>query len=116
MDERRKVPRSHLIHYLRIFDKTTGELMGNLVDISAGGLMLISESPISEPLQDNTTLQLRMDFPEELDGRTFVEFEARSVWCRVDINPDLFAIGMQIVQPQPEDLRMIERLIDMYRD
>lgn len=116
MDERRKQPRSHLIHYLRIFDKSTGELIGNLVDISAGGLMLISESPISEPLQDNTILQMRMDFPEELDGKTFLEFEAHSVWCRTDINPDLFAIGMQIIHPRSEDLRMIERLIEMYRD
>ena len=78
--------------------------------------MLISEGPITKPLQDNSILKLRMAFPEEVDGKSSLELEASSVWCRTDINPDLYAIGLQITRLQPEVIQMIEQLIQMYRD
>jgi hypothetical protein len=110
--ERRQEERHHLIHYLRIFDRHTGAELGNLVNINTSGVMIISGNPIAE----GTLLELCMDFPEEFEGRCYLEFDARSVWVRVDENPDLFAIGLKSTNISAEDLELLKRLIEFYED
>lgn len=112
MFERRKIERIHLIHYLRMFDRKEGSLIGNLVDISGGGVQFISE----KPHEKDTKLSVRMDFPEEFMGRRFLEFDLEVKWCIIDQNPDLFANGCQLVNMPPEEIEVIQALIEMYRD
>lgn len=110
--ERRREERHHLIHYLRIFDRHTGAELGNLVNINSGGIMIISGNPITE----GTLLELRMDFPEEFEGRRYLEFDARSVWVKVDENPDWFAIGLKSTNISTGNLELLKRLIEFYKD
>ena len=56
MNEKRKLNRRHLIYYLRVFDRDTSILIGHLVDITAEGIMLISEDPI----ETDNIFQLKM--------------------------------------------------------
>jgi len=109
---RRREERHHLIHYLRIFDRNTGEELGNLVNINTGGVMIISGSPIAE----DALLELRMEFPEEFEGRCEMEFDARSVWVKVDENPDWFAMGLKSTNISEMDLDLLKRLIEFYQD
>jgi hypothetical protein len=112
MKERRKFSRMHLIHYLTIFDRETGRLIGNLVDVSPEGILIIVE----KPLETGILKHLRMNFPEEVLDRQLMEFDAQVIWCQVDINPDLFAVGLRILEILPEDREVINELIEIYRD
>ncbi|HPH94231.1 MAG TPA: PilZ domain-containing protein [Anaerolineaceae bacterium] len=112
MDERRKLTRNHLIHYLRVFNRDTGELLGNMVDISPEGFLLLSDHPI--PI--NTALKFRMEFPEEFMGKKRLDFEAHSVWFKADVNPDLFATGFKIESLDQTDRKILESLISEYQD
>ncbi|MHC1785308.1 MAG: PilZ domain-containing protein [Anaerolineaceae bacterium] len=112
MFDRRRIERVHLIHYLRMFDRDEGSLIGNLVDITGEGVQFISEKPYFK----DTKLVVRMDFPEEFMGRNFLEFDLEIKWSIVDENPDLFANGSKLVNITPEEVLTIEALIAMYRD
>ena len=108
--DKRRLKRSHLIYYLRVFDRSTNETLGHLVDITPEGAMLISENPI--PV--NTHFQLRMQLPAEIFGRTHLDFEAESLWSKRDINPDFHDAGFRLINVEVKDTAIIARLIDEY--
>ena len=62
MVKKRALKRRHLIYYLMIFNTTTDEVIGHMIDITTGGLMIMSEKPI----KTGKTYQLRMDLLEKL--------------------------------------------------
>ena len=96
MVEKRQLKRRHLIYYLRVFDRTTDQLIGYLVDITTGGLKLMSE----EPLDINKTLQLRMELPVETSHKFInkpVTFDAVSLRSDVDVNPQFYITGFKIL-------------------
>ena len=47
MRENRHLSRWRLIHYLRVFDRESETLLGHVVDITVGGMMLVSVDPIA---------------------------------------------------------------------
>lgn len=116
MQEIRKHERVHLTHYLMIFDRTTDKFLGMLVNVSRGGFMLIGESPLESYPDKDSVLQLRMDFPKELSGATCLEFDAKIVYWKTDVNPDLVAVGYKLQNITEEDLKVLGELIDFYRD
>ncbi|MEZ4529371.1 MAG: PilZ domain-containing protein [Desulfobacterales bacterium] len=107
MLNQRKSKRRHIIYYLRVLDANTGQLIGQLVDITTEGMKLISENP-TDP---ETFLQLRMLLPEEINQKTQICFEVESLWCKRDINPNFFSIGFKFVAILPEDVNIIKNLI-----
>lgn len=103
----RKVPRRHLIYYLRVFDKKTDEIIGNLVDISTRGIMLVSDKPISI----NKRYQLKMILPETIAGKKEVEFDAESRWCQNDANQDFYDTGFELIDPTNKFLEALDKLV-----
>ncbi len=112
MSEKRKFNRVHLIHYLRLFDRKTGDLIGNLVDLTSEGLQLISEKPI----ENGTLLEIRMEFPEEVDGQQELQLNAEAVWCDHKLDPDLFSVGCKLIPVTPTQVTIIRDLIENYQD
>jgi hypothetical protein len=108
-DNLRKVPRRHLIYYLRVYDIDTGDLLGNLVDISTRGIMLVSETPIAI----NTTFAMRMMLPETLEGSREVEFRGVSRWCRNDVNMHFYDTGFELIDPTIGFMEALDRLVDV---
>lgn len=88
-NELRQLKRRHLIYYLEVFDRTTGKLLGHLVDLTVKGMMLISK----EEIPAGQTFSLRMIMPEEYCPEREVGFTATSTWCGQDVNPDFYSIG-----------------------
>ena len=109
-DDRRKYKRRDLMYYSRVFDRRTGRVIGYIVDITPEGTMIISENPIEPDFQ----FRLRMDLPENISSRGFIDFEARSVWCKPDMDPNFWATGFQLTQIQPESIELIERMVAEY--
>ena len=105
--ERRNFKRWQLIFYLRVFDQDTGSLLGHIIDISEGGMMLISEQPI--PIDQ--PFRLYLDAPRDTGPRQHIEFEAYSLWSKNDINPDFYDTGFRITQLTPYGLRQLRLLI-----
>lgn len=112
MSEKRKFNRIHLIHYLRLFDRKTGDLIGNLVDLTAEGLQLISEKAIAP----GTVLHIRMEFPEEVDGERELHLNAEAVWCDHQLDPDLFSVGCKLIPVTLNNVTIIRDLIRSYQD
>lgn len=109
MNERRLLKRRHLIYYLSVDDLDTGRALGHLVDVTAEGIMLMSQEPIPEGL----VFRLRMTIPAGAEGtRQTIEFQAKSVRSSTDVNPDFFDTGFHMVSLTPAQLGLIETLID----
>jgi len=109
MDERRQLKRRHLIYYLSVEDIDTGHTLGHLVDVNPDGIMLMSP----EPIQSGKVFRLRMTIPVGAEGaRQTMEFQAESVRCGKDINPDFFDTGFHLVSLTPTQLGLIKTLID----
>ena len=107
MAENRKLKRWHLIYYLRVFDQDSDSLLGHLVDITTEGVKMVSEIPI--PTEKD--FRLRMEVPLESSKAEEVMFEAHSLWCRRDTNPDFFAAGFRLVNPKRTVVNLIRGLI-----
>jgi hypothetical protein len=112
MPEKRKFDRIHLIHYLRMFNRRTGELVGNLVDLTEEGLQLISETPI-EP---GRILEIRMEFPEDVEGLKEMQLIAEAIWCDHHLDPDLFSVGCKLLPVTPTQVGLIQDLINNYQE
>jgi len=110
MQEKRSIDRRHLIYYLRIFNRPNKRLLGHIVDITPEGIMLMSEKPI--PV--NKDFKLRMYLSEVMLGKSYLDIDARSLWCKPDINPDFFDTGFVISNLTFNDSKIINELIDQY--
>jgi len=105
--ELRSYKRRHLIYYLEVYDDESGELLGHLVDLTTGGMQLISKKEISA----GKNFRLGMMLPEEYFKEGILKIEARSMWCRKDVNPDFFAVGFKAYDLDDEAAELITALI-----
>lgn len=107
MDERRKEWRRHLYYYSRVFDEQTHELAGRLVDITTGGMMVISE----KPAQKDAVYKFKVVLPEPIEGQKSLELEAKSKWSRQTTYQDLYDNGFQIVNISLKNIDTLNRLV-----
>ncbi|MEW5725651.1 MAG: PilZ domain-containing protein [Thermodesulfobacteriota bacterium] len=110
MIEQRRLKRRQLVYYLKVNDRLSGQTVGRLVDITTEGVMLIS----SYPIETNRVYQMVMTLPQEMEGAREIAFDAKSHWCRKDVNPDFYVAGFQFVTVSPEDVLTITDLIRQY--
>ncbi len=110
MPERRRVKRKYLLFYTRVFDAGTRGLLGNLVDITPQGAMLLSETT----LPTDQTFRLRLELAGEVGDLPHIEFEAKSLWCRQDVDPRFYNIGFQLLNVPPENIAVIEKIVEAY--
>lgn len=108
MEERRKLRRRHVIYYSRVYDRGSGELIGHVMDITPEGIKLISEQSI--PI--NKRFQFRIDLPEEILAKEYMFFDAESVWCAPDVNPDFYNTGFRVFDMIADDIEFLNRMID----
>ena len=110
MVERRRLSRRHILFYSRVFDRKTGVFLGYLGNLNEGGLMIISENP----LEVNSEYLLRIDLPEDIFSKSVLNFEAKSVWCQLDVDPNFYNTGFQFLNITEESKDIIAKIIDEY--
>ncbi len=108
--DRRRLKRSHLIYYLRVFNRLNGQVVGHLVDITAEGAMLIHDAA----MPTGQRYELRMMLPADIFGRDHLDFDAESLWSKRDTNPDFYDTGFRLLNVEARDADVISRLIDEY--
>jgi len=109
--ERRQLTRRNFSYYMRVFDEHTGELVGQLADISTGGFKLES----SQRLPLGVVYFLRVDLVGEISLQDHINFFARSCWCLRDpYDPTIYNIGFQLADAAPEDYAIFVRMFNAY--
>lgn len=96
---------------MRVLDEATGELVGQLSDISTGGFKIESTTPI--PIGAN--FRLRIDQTREISNKSYLSFTARVRWCQRDqYDPTIFNIGFQLVDMTPADYDVFVKMFNEY--
>jgi hypothetical protein len=109
--ERRKRGRRSTSLYLRFMNNRTGELVGDLADVSPDGFMLESFKPI--PL--NTEFSFRIDLPPDISYKGSIVFTAQSRWSKVDsLDTRMYDVGFEIVKIDPGDTQVFQQIFDRY--
>jgi c-di-GMP-binding flagellar brake protein YcgR len=111
-EERRAQERYTLENYLCVIDRADNTLLGHIVDISAGGMKLLSDSPIPDRREYRLLLEI------SLNGGSLekVAMTARSTWTDWDMNPGLYNTGFYFLWLSPEARLKIEQLIEYLRE
>ena len=110
MNNRRRYDRKLLTFFSSVIDRTNGRLLGYLVDMTTGGALMKGNFP----LKVNAVFQLRIDLPENFAEKEFIEIQAKAVWSIPDIDPEFYRTGLQLINIDPRDLLILERLIADY--
>ena len=107
MGERRKTNRRFLLYSMRVYDAVTRKELGNLVDITPKGAMIVSE----HPLPTGQTTRLKMELSAEVAEKPFMEFSACSKWCKPDFGYSLHNTGFEILDIAPEDVKIVRHIV-----
>ena len=109
--ERRKLLRKNFSYYMRVMNERTGDLVGQLGDISSGGFKLESSKPIAL----GEIFYLRIDQTGEISKKSYITFKARPRWCQKDpYDPTIYNVGFQIVEMTPGDYDIFVTMFNTY--
>lgn len=109
MKEHRVAPRKRVNEKILVRDLNTDELIGNLVNISTGGLMLLSEVPLTP----NRLFQFSLALPAPVNGIPAIEFGVECLWVQDDTETGgpCWA-GFQIIDISDTGTTLIEQLMN----
>lgn len=111
-EERRKFNRFIVVD-LKLFHKETGEHVGQVVNLSEGGLLAVAE----EPLEHNSFHQFRIPFNQTIYNDGDFEFKGRVTWSKPNsIDPTKFSIGLEFSSISDSQIAFIHKLIDAQRE
>lgn len=109
--EKRKLSRRNFSYYMRVLDERTGDLIGQIADISTGGFKLES----SQRLPVGVAYRLRIDQIGDISPKSHITFDARTRWCQRDpYDPTIYNVGFQIVEMTPADYDIFVRMFNAY--
>ena len=107
---KREHTRHNFIHNLEVTDTKTEEVMGDLADISVGGIQLICNAPIEE----NTIHQLRIDLEGKVGELTSILINAQVIRCQETKIGSLYSAGLKILKVDPDSMKSLTYLMDEY--
>ncbi|MBP7462185.1 MAG: hypothetical protein KBA26_12925, partial [Candidatus Delongbacteria bacterium] len=106
--ERRVLKRRHLLFYLEISNKPTGEILGHLGDITVDGLMIISPRLI--PIGQRLDVMVSLPNLKEFDQSRF-EAQVETLWSHPDFNTVINCYGSRLVYIHTDIPSLIQHLI-----
>ena len=106
--EMRTHSRSEVSEVIRVIDTQTGEAIGQLVNISEEGFMLLGAQPISE----NSIFQLSLESDSTADDAAPILIGAENLWCHSSSDQTQFWAGFYIIDISDEDHERIRHLTD----
>ena len=108
---KRKLPRRNFAYYMRVLDKNSGELIGQISDISTGGFKLESSKSVAVGL----TMELCIDQMSQISEKSFISFSARTRWCERDpYDPTIYNVGIQLLDMTPADYDIFVKMFNSY--
>jgi len=110
LKDRRKLERKRIARFIRVYDRDSDKFIGNIVNISDNGLMLIRKKPV-EP---DTNVKMKIALPYKKEESNRITFEAQCLWCRKNIHTDFFDTGFKMQNITLENSDTITGLIVEY--
>ena len=111
MHEKRKLPRKWAPDKVTVYDRTTGTAVGQVVNMTTSGVLLLSDGPIHA----ERVFQLRISLPESIGDGDALEFGAESLWESPAMDENNYWTGLQIIDISESARRVLERLIADWR-
>ncbi len=103
MDERRRHERFGGVFPAEVRDRGNGHVVGLVSDISSGGMMLRTETP----LDPGRTIELAVELPARAPEPGPVDVDVRVRWCEPDLEPGVHVVGLAFTgQTPPTDPRV----------
>jgi hypothetical protein len=90
-----------------VLDEASGEVLGQVGNLTIEGVMICSD----RPLEIDRLYSLQIELPDEVDGRSRLNLLARSLWCQRAGIPAHYATGLELLNLEEADKRVIELLI-----
>ena len=112
MEERRGASRAKVNQLFNVVDRNHGRVLGNLVDISAQGLLIFGKEPVAV----DTVWQLCIELPLAIDGATTIRCGAESLWTDAIGEPPVFWTGFHIIDLAEVERQRILLLIEQQSD
>lgn len=109
-EQHRKLERRELGTAILIRNSMSGDSIGELVNLTVEGLMIISDQEMST----NSIFQFSLEVPDGANNTTSVELGVDCLWSRPAENFNRHWSGYQIIDASPDALKTIDRLISGY--
>ena len=106
LDRDNYIPQSFFI----VYDQNTENGVGQLLDISVKGLMIIGEIPF---VQD-TVYQFYLNFTPLSGYELQTPFDLRCAWMKCTTNNEYFIAGFELIKADPEHIQIIKQLIERF--
>jgi hypothetical protein len=105
--ERRTDERRPYSQYMQFKNDVTGELVGDLADVSRDGFRLEG----TQPPRVNSDYRFRVDMPPGISGASRIIFVAQSRWLRQHpLDPRVYVSGFQIQRMDAAEKRAFDQI------
>ena len=105
-DDQRKLTRVSIPDHPQVFDVHSGAVVGQLVNVSVEGMMIMNPSRINP----GTLLQLRVPL-QCCDREIEIQVGVESLWCDDTDESGIYWTGFHIIDVSPENLEIISTLV-----
>ncbi|MGE8188924.1 PilZ domain-containing protein [Pseudomonas sp. NPDC086278] len=102
----RRIERHQLPYFLKVFNSITDKPIGFLGNVSADGLMLISQLP----MMVGVDFDLRLKIPASDGSLQVIDLTACCLWCREDETPQHYDAGFGLQWAPPEYGQLVSAL------
>ncbi|QAY88442.1 PilZ domain-containing protein [Pseudomonas arsenicoxydans] len=102
----RRIERHQLPYFLRVFNSVTDKPIGFLGNVSADGLMLISQLP----MMVGVDFDLRLKIPASNGCQQVIDLTACCLWCHEDATPHHYDAGFSLQRAPPEYEQLMQAL------
>lgn len=104
--EHRREKRKQLHYYIDILQAETGESVGRVVDITTGGVKIVTDK---QKVLSEVDLIIRVS--EIYDETQDIAVKAKALWSKKDINEDYYVTGLEFVDISQNSQKRINSLI-----
>ncbi|MBE8215367.1 MAG: hypothetical protein HAW62_03430 [Endozoicomonadaceae bacterium] len=101
----KSIQASELESYLTVYNRYTGNIIGNIGGISSNSLMLMTPWMV----EVGSIFCFQVILSKSINGQTEIQFDAKCQWCHPDLDPQCFDSGytMTWCDTQFENFRSI---------
>ncbi len=104
MEKRRQIRRRTSLS-MKVHDSKSGDLTGQLIDLTTGGMRLISIDPIAV----GHIFNFKVEVPPTVSERKILTIHARSVWSKKDSDFGFFDTGFEFIELSSWEQDTIEK-------
>jgi len=114
LNDRRKEPRKKLMAFTPVYEKPKGTLLGYIRDLTLQGVLVIGEKKLDVNKQTTLAIELPGGLPNVNITPTLLTVSARVARCEVDESSQIYKLGFEFIDLEPEQTEVIEALLKRY--